>query len=84
MNTPRWNEFKRFFKLKDGEGEDPRKPIHILGLSRPAFAYQLYGAWWMFNNERTIVGGGYNADHMGMGKVCTHSLNSSTHLSCKY
>lgn len=76
MDDARWAEFKKFFKLKDGEGEDPQNRIWIPGLSRPVYPYQLYCAWWMWKNERTLVGGGYNADYMGMGKVCIHKSKS--------
>lgn len=73
MDSTRWSEFKKFFKLKDGEREDPEKPIKIAGLSRAVFPYQLYAAWWMLKTQGSITGGGFNADDMGMGKVCNHT-----------
>jgi hypothetical protein len=71
MDTERWGQFQRFFKLKGKEGEDPEKPIKIAGLLRSVYPHQLYACWWMMLTGRSLVGGGYIADYMGMGKVCT-------------
>jgi len=84
MDPPRWAEFKKFFKLKDGEGEDPEKLLKIPGLSRALFPHQLYACWWMFITERGPTGGGYNADYMGMGKVSNHTQMCSTHPNSRY
>ena len=70
MNSDHWIEFQKFFKLKDDEEQDAEKLISIPDLSKALFPYQLYSCWWMMKTEQGSTGGGFNADYMGLGKVC--------------
>lgn len=57
--------------------KDPSKKWRILGFKRRFYIHQLYGAYWMMKHELHEVGGGWQADSMGMGKVIfTHTAEN--------
>ena len=66
----RWSNCSRLFLLNPLKtGSDQR--IYIFGLKTPLFPYQGFGVFVMTEME-LFQGGGYNADDMGLGKVCLY------------
>ena len=71
MSDERWQEFLTFFLLPhdSNNGRDPSKPIPIPHMKRHPFPYQLYGVFWMLQQERKLEQGGFVGDEMGLGKT---------------
>ena len=66
--TSRWKDCARLF-LHDPNCTDVNSKIRIKGCTVDFYLYQAFGIFVMFEMEM-FQGGGYNADDMGLGKVC--------------
>ena len=66
----RWTNCSRLF-LHDERRTGSDQVIRIRGLRTPLFPYQGFGVFVMTEME-LFQGGGFNADDMGLGKVCLY------------